>query len=57
MKEYAIYNREDELVFMGNAHKCSEFLKCSEDSFRCRVSRLSKGKVKNPKFRIYKVED
>ena len=36
MKLYAIYTGNEDLVFTGDKWECSEFLKCSEESFRCR---------------------
>lgn len=55
--EYAIYNTNDEILFVGNQHECMKFLNCSLSSFYSRYSRFTKGIVKNPIYKIYKVED
>lgn len=57
MKLYAIYTGNEDLVFTGDRWECSEFLKCSEESFRCRYSRFTRGVTKNPKYKIYRIDE
>lgn len=56
MVEYAIYKNKEDLVFVGTSKECSKFLNCSEESFRCRYSRFTIGRTKNPKYKIYKID-
>lgn len=41
-KVYAIYNNQDELLFIGNVHDCCEFLNISSNAFFKRLNRKNK---------------
>ena len=42
-KVYAIYNKEDELLFIGDLHDCCDFLNISSNAFFKRLNRKNKG--------------
>lgn len=44
-KEYAVYDKEDNLLMIGTARECTEYLGLTIDSFYCRVSKLRTGKA------------
>ena len=50
---YAVYDKQDFLIFVGTAKECSEFLNMTLNSFYCRISRPQK----NRQFCVYKFED
>lgn len=44
-KEYAVYDKEENLLMIGTAKECAKYLELTMESFYCRVSRLRCGKV------------
>lgn len=50
---YAIYDKDDFLLFVGNSKECSMFLNLTLASFYCRMCRPQK----NKKYTVYKFED
>lgn len=57
-KMYALYNRDDELAFVGTCKECVEFLGHSVNTFRSMASRHNRGIVKKGhKYSIYTLEE
>ena len=53
---YAIYDKHENLVFVGNSNECREFLDTTMSSFYCLVTRTANGIIKGYKYRVYKIE-
>lgn len=49
MKEYAIYDKFENLLMIGTSKECADYLGITIESFYCRVSRLRLGKVNGRK--------
>ena len=54
---YIVYNSIEEAVFVGNTKECCEFLKITQASFYCLVTRTKNGIIKGKKYRVYKIEE
>lgn len=55
---YAVYNQDDECVFIGMGKDCIAFTGMTERGFYCHVSRTSKGTVKKGnKYSVFKIEE
>lgn len=48
-KMYALYNRDDELAFVGTCKECAKFLGHSVNTFRSMASKHNRGLVKKRK--------
>jgi hypothetical protein len=53
MTKYAIYDKEDMIVYSGTAPECAKFLGISINSFFCHISRKKRSKG----YYLYKVND
>lgn len=58
MKTYALYNRDDELVFVGTSKECAKFLGHGISTFRSMASKHNRGVVKKGyKYSIYTLKE
>ena len=55
-KSYAIYNSDDEIVFVGKAHECANYLNCKVNNVYAQV-RIQKLKHIPRKYYIMKIEE
>lgn len=56
-KTYAIYNHNDELIFVGTCKECAEFLGHKVPTFRSMASKHNRGLVKKERnYKIYTLE-
>lgn len=56
-KMYALYNRDDELAFVGTCKECAEFLGHKVPTFRSMASKHNRGLVKKGRnYKIYTLE-
>lgn len=46
LKEYAVYDAEDNFVFMGDSKKCADFMNMTLGSFKSHITRVKQGKIK-----------
>lgn len=53
-KMYALYNRDDELAFVGTCKECAKFLGHRVNTFRSMASKHNRGLVE---FKIYTLEE
>lgn len=42
--EYAVYDKDNNLVFIGTSIQCAKYLGLTMGSFYCRVSRIKTGR-------------
>ena len=58
-KDYVVYEVESgEIVLVGSAKECSEFMGITKDSFYCHISRLRSGIIKKGrKYVAYAIEE
>lgn len=55
---YAIYNRYDELLFVGNMHECCDYLEVTQSTFYVMLNKHLHNRAKRvDKYKIVKVED
>lgn len=52
MKEYAIYDKNETLVFLGNTLNACRFLEMTKGSFQSEICRVKKGRIKMVKGHI-----
>lgn len=52
MKEYAIYDQNETLVFLGNTLNACRFLEMTKSSFQSEICRLKKGRIKSVKGHV-----
>ena len=57
-KDYAIYDTNENCVFIGSAKMCAQFMGLTMSSFYCNVSRTKSGELKGrSRFRAYEIEE
>ena len=49
-KMYALYNRDDELAFVGTCKECAKFLGHRVNTFRSMASKHNRGLVESLRF-------
>jgi hypothetical protein len=55
---YAIYNKYDEFLFVGNMHECCDYLEVTRSTFYVMLNKHNHNRVKQVcKYMIVKVED
>lgn len=57
-KYYAVYNKSDELKFVGTSKEVADYLECDLNTFYSQFSFFRKGRRKSMnKHKVYEVED
>lgn len=57
-KQYAIYDKEENIVMVGNAQQCANFMGIKLNSFYSQITRVKNGKIKSGReYNVYKVEE
>lgn len=56
-KEYAVYDKNDNVLVVGNTRECSKYLGIRTDSFKSEKSRQKTGKSARKKYLIVEIEE
>ena len=58
-KFYAVYTINDELVMVGNVQECADFMGLKKQSFRCRLTHVKSGRIKEKrvKYKVYEIKE
>ena len=57
-KQYAVYDKQDNIVMVGNAQQCAKFMGIKLNSFYSQITRVKNGKIKSGReYNVYKVEE
>lgn len=54
---YAIYDSDENLIFVGTSIECCSFLDTTIDSFYCAVNRSKNGRRKGNTYMVYRIDD
>lgn len=54
---YAIYDIDDNIIFVGTVEECADFLNVSTSTIYVNVTRTRNNVYQKSKFRIYRIED
>lgn len=54
IRYYAIYDKNDNFIFVGNRVECIEYINCTKNQF---IHSVTKGCLINKKYRIFFIEE
>lgn len=55
--QYAIYDTEDNLLYVGDSIECSEYLKITREHLYHVISRMKNGIFKCKRYKVFKLEE